>query len=157
MSEHEEVTAEAEETQAGEAAEKAEDTFKSEHSKQSVLADLAKERDERKALQARLDEIETANLSELEKAQKVASETQAQLAALTQENLRNSVALSKGVPADLVPFLTGDTEEALGTQADTLLARLNAPTTPKPDPTQGSKAAAASGSGDWLRDQFANN
>lgn len=107
---------------------------------------LAAEREARKAaeksaaeLQARLDEIEAAKLSELERAQKAAQEAQAQLEALSRQNTRNAVALAKGVPADLVEFLTGDNEEELSAKADVLLSRLNAPTTPRPDPTQGSK------------------
>lgn len=107
---------------------------------------LAAEREARKAaekasadLKARLDEIEQANLSELEKAQLAAKEAQEQLAALTRQNLRNSVALAKGVPADLVDFLTGDTEDELNAKADVLLSRLNAPTTPRPDLSQGPK------------------
>lgn len=107
---------------------------------------LAAERDARKAaekasadLQAKLDQIEKANLSELEKAQLAAKEAQDELAEITRQNLRNSVALAKGVPADLAEFLTGDTEDELNTKADTLLARLNAPTTPLPDPSQGAK------------------
>lgn len=104
---------------------------------------LADERAARKAaeksateLKARLDKIEAANLSDLERAQKSAQEAQAQLERVTRENLRNSVALTKGVPADLAPFLSGNTEDELAAQADTLLARLNAPTSPRPDPTQ---------------------
>lgn len=107
---------------------------------------LAAEREARKAAEksaaefaARLKEIEQANLSELEKAQRAAKEAQDQLSEISRQNLRNSVALSKGVPADLVEFLTGDTEDEIAARADTLLARLNAPTTPRPDPTQGAK------------------
>jgi DNA-binding XRE family transcriptional regulator len=93
---------------------------------------------------AKLDEIEKASRSELEKAQ----EAQAQLAEITRQSTVNKVALEKGVPADLVEFLTGDNEEAIAAKADLLLARLNAPKTPKPDPSQGAgpgegKASAA--------------
>jgi len=88
------------------------------------------------ALKARLDEIEQANLSELEKAQRSAKEAQDALSAATRDGLRHKVALTKGVPADLVPFLTGEDEAAMTSQADVLLARLNAPTTPRPDPSQ---------------------
>src|SRR5690606_6239240 len=97
---------------------------------------------------AKLDEIEKASLSELEKAQREAQEAQAQLAEVTRQSTVNKVALEKGVPADLVEFLTGDNEEAIAAKADLLLARLNAPKTPKPDPSQGAgtgegKASAA--------------
>jgi uncharacterized protein (DUF885 family) len=92
-------------------------------------------------LAAKLKAIEDANLSEIEKAQKAAADARAELDRISKENLRNSVALAKGVPADLVQFLNGDTEDDLNAQADTLLARLNAaPTTPKPDLSQASTA-----------------
>lgn len=93
------------------------------------------------AYEAKLKEIEDANLSEIEKAKKAAAEAQAKLDQIARENLRNSVALAKGVPVDLVQFLNGDTEDDLNAQADTLLARLAAaPTTPKPDLSQASTA-----------------
>jgi hypothetical protein len=103
-------------------------------------------------LKARLDSIEAANLSDLEKAQKAAADAQAQLADITRQNLRNSVALAKGVPADLVEFLTGESEQEISVKADVLMSRLNAPTTPKPDPSQGAGSGAAKGS---ASDQFA--
>jgi len=105
---------------------------------------LESERQARKAadkavtdLTARLAAIDNANLSELEKAQREATDARTSLAELTKQNTRNSVALAKGVPADLVEFLTGDTAEEIGARADLLLTRLNAPTTPRPDPSQG--------------------
>ncbi len=123
---------------------------------------LATERDARKAaekaaadLQARLDQIEAANMSELEKAQKAAQDAQDQLATIIRQNTRNQVALAKGVPADLVDFLTGENEDEIGAKADVLLARLNAPTAPRPDLSQGGKGAASQGSGNPESD-FAN-
>jgi len=95
---------------------------------------------------ARLDEIEKANLSELEKAQREAQEAHNQLAEITRQSTVNKVALAKGVPADLVEFLTGDTEEAIAAKADLLVARLNAPKTPKPDPSQGAGPGEGKGS-----------
>lgn len=99
------------------------------------------------ALKARLDEIEQANLTELEKAQKAAADAQAALADVTRQNLVNRVALAKGVPADLAEFLTGDTEDEVAAKADLLLSRLNAPTTPRPDPSQASAALPLNGDG----------
>ena len=117
------------------------------------------ERDARKAaersnaeLAARLKEFEDAKLSELERANNAAAEAAAELARLRAENVRATVALSKGVPADLIEFLTGDTEEEVAAKADLLLSRLNAPGTPKPDPSQGAKGTPISGS---AGDQFA--
>ena len=104
-------------------------------------------------LQAQLDKINEANLSELEKAQKAAQDAQSQLAEVTRQNTRNAVALEKGVPADLVEFLTGDSKDEIAAKADTLLARLNAPKTPQPDPSQGARGAGGPKS---VADQFAN-
>ena len=106
-------------------------------------------------LVAKLKEFEDSKLSELEKAQNAAAESAAELAKLRKDNIRNTVALSKGVPADLVEFLTGDTEEDVAAKADLLLARLNAPGAPKPDPSQGSKGDPALGS-DPLLDALKN-
>ena len=95
------------------------------------------------ALKARLDEIEQANLTELEKAQKAAADAQAALADITRQNTVNRVALAKGVPADLTEFLTGDTEDEVAAKADLLMARLSStPSTPKPDATQGASGKA---------------
>ena len=95
---------------------------------------------------AKFKAIEDANLGDLERAQKEAAEARAELAQITHQNLTNSVALAKGVPADLVQFLTGDTAEAISAKADVLLSRLNAPTTPKPDPSQGAGQGGGAGS-----------
>lgn len=102
----------------------------------------------------RLDALEQANLTEVEKAQKAAQEAQTALASITRENLRNKVALEKGVPADLVDFLSGDSEDEIAAKADVLLKRIGAPTNPKPDLSQGARGEV-SGSG-TPADQFAN-
>lgn len=97
---------------------------------------------EAKALKARLDELATANLSELDKAKKAAAEATAALEAERASNMRQRIALAKGVPADLVDRLRGDTEADIAADADALLALVNAPRTPAPDPTQGPQGAA---------------
>ena len=124
---------------------------------------LQAERDARKQaektaaeLTARLKEFEDSKLSELERAQKEAAENAAELARLRSENVRNKVAIDKGVPADLVEFLTGDTEGDIAAKADLLLARLNTPGTPKPDPSQGAKGEAAALNGDPLLSTLKN-
>lgn len=121
------------------------------------------ERDARKVaertvadLAAKLKSFEDANLSELERTKKAAEESATELAALRTENVRNKVALDKGVPADLVEFLTGDTEGDIAAKADLLLARLNTPGTPKPDPSQGAKGDAAALNGDPLLNTIKN-
>ena len=105
---------------------------------------------EAKALKARLDEIEAANLSELEKAQKAASDAAARLAEYERTTLRQKVALVKGVPADLVDRLRGDTEDEIAADADALLALVKAPTTPLPDPSQGARGGATPLNSDGL-------
>lgn len=124
---------------------------------------LQAERDARKTaertaaeLSAKLKQFEDANLSELERTKKAAEESAAELAKLRSENVRNKVAIDKGVPADLVEFLTGDTEGDIAAKADLLLARLNTPGTPKPDPSQGAKGEGAALNGDPLLDTLKN-
>ena len=112
---------------------------------------LAAERDARKAAErrfaeaeARLKEIEDAQLSELQKAQRDAEEYRSQLASLQLESARSRVALEKGVPSDLIEFITGEDEEQMAAKADLLMSRLNStPSTPKPDFTQGASGAPA--------------
>lgn len=119
---------------------------------------LAAERAARKAaekataeLTARLNQLESANLSDLERAQREAAEAKDALATLTRQALRDRVALSKGVPADLAEFLSGDTEDELSAKADVLLARLTkAPTSPIPDPSQGTHGAPLALNSDGL-------
>ena len=124
---------------------------------------IAAERDARKAaekanaeLSAKLKAFEDSKLTELELAKKQADESAAELARLRSENVRNKVALDKGVPADLVEFLTGDTEGDIAAKADLLLARLNTPGTPKPDPSQGAKGDANALNGDPLLNTIKN-
>ena len=121
------------------------------------------EREARKAaekanaeLAAKLKEFEDSKLSELERAQKEAAENAAELARLRTENVRSKVAIDKGVPADLIEFLTGDTEGDIAAKADLLMARLNTPGTPKPDPSQGAKGGATALNGDPLLDTLKN-
>jgi hypothetical protein len=70
----------------------------------------------------RLAELEAANLTELEKAQKTANEALARLAEFEQTTLRQKVALSKGLPVELVDRLRGANEDELAADADALLA-----------------------------------
>ena len=108
---------------------------------------LSAEREARKAaekaaaeLKAKLDEIEQANLSDLEKAQQAAKAAQDRLAEMEATSLRQKVAIEKGVPAKWVDRLRGDTEDELAADADQILADIQqSPTTPKPDLSQGSQ------------------
>lgn len=114
---------------------------------------LKAERERADAAERELKTLRAAQMSDLERAQAEAREAREQLAKVTTQNLRNSVALAKGVPADLVEFLTGDTEDEIAAKADVLLSRITpvAPT-PKPDRSQGAKGAPQPSS---TADQFA--
>lgn len=74
-----------------------------------------------KAAAAKLAEIESANASELEKAQKKAAEYEKQLAETRAGLLRHEVATEKGVPGNLLPLLTATTKEDLEAQADLII------------------------------------
>lgn len=103
------------------------------------------------ALQKQLDDINAANLSDLEKAQKQAQDAQEAAAKATAEALRFRVAAKHGITdedADL--FLTGTDAETLEKQAARLMERT--PTSPKPDPSQGAKGNDSKAS---TADQFA--
>ena len=125
---------------------------------------LQAERDARKAaekaiaeLSAKLQGFEDAKLSDIERANKAAADAAAELAALRTENARKQVALDKGVPADLIEFLTGDTAEDMAAKADVLMARLSTPGIPKPDPSQGGSGQAHALNGDPLLDALKNS
>lgn len=102
-----------------------------------------KAEDAAKALQAKLDEIEQANMSELERAKKQAETAEAELNALRLDSLRKQVALEKGLPAALLDRLRGESAEDIAADADALMALVNAPRSPMPDPSQGSRGEAA--------------
>lgn len=82
-----------------------------------------------KSAAAKLEEIEAANATELEKAQKKAADLEARLAETTTTALRQKVAAEQNLPPKLVPFLTATDEEGLAEQASTLLENLK-PETP---------------------------
>ena len=96
------------------------------------------------ALQKQLDDIAAANLSDLEKAQKAATDAQADAAAARAEALRLTVAAKHGITGDDVDlFLTGGDADTLERQAAALAARTS--TGPKPDLTQGATGTPAAG------------
>ena len=119
---------------------------------------LNAERDARKAaetqaaaLQKQLDEINAANLSDLERAQKAAADAQALAEKAQADALRYRIAAKNSISdEDAELFLTGTDEETLSRQAARLVERT--PTSPRPDPSQGSKGDPTSGS---TADQFA--
>jgi len=97
------------------------------------------------ALQKQLDDIAAASLSDLEKAQKLAADAQAEAAKATAEATRLRIAAKHGISdedADL--FLTGSDMETVERQAAALVARTS--TAPKPDLSQGTKGTPAGSS-----------
>lgn len=82
-----------------------------------------------KSKAAKLEEIESANATELEKAQKRSAELESRLRETETIALRQKVAAEKELPANLVPFLTANDEDGLAEQAATLLENLK-PVTP---------------------------
>jgi hypothetical protein len=110
----------------------------------------------------RLDEIEAASLSDLEKAQREANEAKEIAAKATADALRLRVAAKHGISdedADL--FLTGTDEDTLTRQAERLSARnaeATAPRSPRPDATQGrSGAGGPKSTADSFAEYFRNN
>lgn len=106
---------------------------------------------EKAALQAQLDKIAEANLSELEKAQRAAQDASEAAATARTEALRYRLAAAHGIdtapgpegePSDADTFLTGADEASMTIQAQRYAARLAGvtpppPRTPAPDPSQG--------------------
>lgn len=94
-----------------------------------------------KAMQTRLDEIEAAKLSDLERAQKQAADAASEAEKARAEVLRYRIAAKHGITDDDAElFLTGSDEETLTRQAERLAARAaeaEKPRSPKPDPNQG--------------------
>lgn len=124
--------AEADEATLGDAGKKALDRMKAERNE-------AKQ--EAAALKARLDKLEAANMTELERAQKEAQEAKAELEkmpALVAEHLRNHLTEIHGISEenrDL--YLTSNDPATLLKQAVGIASRTS--TSPKPDLTQGSQ------------------
>lgn len=96
------------------------------------------------ALQKQLDDINAANMSEIEKAQKDAADARAELTQAKADAARYRVAAANGISdEDAELFLTGTDEETLLKQALRLKERIS--TDPKPDLSQGGKGKPATG------------
>ena len=107
--------------------------------------------DDAKAKLAEYDALVEASKTDAERRDdqiKQLQESAAKIPTLEQENLRLKVAIEKGLPADLIGRLQGDTAEALAADADTLLSLIGTQAvsetrTPKPNPAQGASASAS--------------
>jgi hypothetical protein len=138
------------------------DGDKGKGSKDAVLADLAKERDRRQALEQQVNELlplkeqfaaiakvfggkddesaDPAKLAEqLAESQRTATENAAAL-------IRYKTAIEKQVPAHLMEFVGGSTAEEVEASIEKVLAAFSSskPTGPKPDPSQGDQGAPTS-------------
>ena len=96
------------------------------------------------ALQKQLDEINAANLSDLEKAQKKAADAEAAAVQAQAESLRYRIASEAGITENAELILIGGDEETMRKQA--ALWNERASTSPRPDLSQGSKGEPPSGS-----------
>jgi hypothetical protein len=105
--------------------------FKSEDSKRAVLADLANERDRRRSAEARARDAERVA------DERVAAEVPKAVTAALREHLVALHGISKD-DADLMLTAT-DPETLLKQVARMVAGNADAPTTPRPDPSQGHK------------------
>lgn len=94
---------------------------------------------ENSAARKRLDELEEAAKSDLEKATSRAEAAEKRAAELEALSLRREVAEAKGLPLAAAARLTGETREELEADADQLAALIGQETnpSPRPDPIQG--------------------
>jgi hypothetical protein len=125
--------------------------FKSEESKRAVLADLAKERDARKALEARFEKLGEAfgvqksegGKTDIEQLTERLTNHETELAKERDARWRAEVAHEKGLTPTQAGRLQGRTREELAADADALVADFGItpgkPSTPKPDPSQGAR------------------
>lgn len=118
------------------------DDFKSDESKKSVLADLAKARAKAKELEEEIAKRDREKLTDIERAQAERDDFKTKWESAEQARIRSDVARTKGVDPEL---LTGASEEEMVAHADRLLAwRGDKPAAiPNPNPAQGAGDAPA--------------
>lgn len=112
-----------------------------------------------KALQAQIDELNNAKLSETERLQKQLDVLTDEHNAARAETTRLRVIAAEGIPESLAGFLSGDSEESLVQSARALkaaVAEASKPGTPAPDPSQGSGSAALPLNGDGIENALKN-
>lgn len=124
---------------------------------------LAAERAAKKAAEKQLNEL-ASKLAEYENRDKTeaqrlverAEQAERERDALRVESLRARVAISKGLPADLMEFLTAEDEDELAAQAERLMARLASPdpAVPRADADQGARPGPLALNGDPLLDSL---
>lgn len=109
--------------------------FKSEESKNAVLADLMKARDELRKYREADEQREREKLSDIERAKAEAEDFRKKWESAEQARIRSDVARTSGIDPEL---LVGSTEDEMRSHADRLLAwRGDKPVVPNPNPAQG--------------------
>lgn len=117
--------------------------FKSQESKESVLADLAAARDRIKEFEDAQAAAEKSKLSDIERAQTEAQEAQAAAAEAKAEAARYRIAAKHGISEeDDLELLASVTDEAAMEKLAARIAKPAAPGTPKPDLSGGAKHEA---------------
>lgn len=116
--------------------------------KKALAAERKARSDAEKAaaeMKAKLDRIEAANLSDLERAQKAAKEAEDLAAKATLEAMRYRIAAEHGITTDAELILTAPDEETMRRQAALWSERAGAATStaPRPDLTQGAQRVPA--------------
>ena len=137
MSEQETQDESLEETTSVDTQEVADEQFDVERAKAKIVKTGSENYELRKRLKAaesKLKGIEDAGKSELEKERETRLKLEAQLEAATTAQLRHQVAGDKGVPSNLVKFLSGTTQQELEESAAELLDAFG---TGKPEGTDG--------------------
>lgn len=110
--------------------------------------------DDLKAKAARLDEIEQANKTELQRVAEERDQFKTSSESASLQLARLEVAIAKGLTATQAKRLVGNSREELEADADELIADLGGkPRAPQPNAAQGREQTTA-GTGDWLRDQI---
>jgi hypothetical protein len=120
-----------------------------------IRAALKKANKEAETLRLKLQQFEDAQKSESQKLAERAEQAERERDALRVESLRARIAIAKGVPPDLLEFLTASDEDELNAQADRLMARLaSTETRPKVDVDQGVRPGPLALNGDPLLDSL---
>ena len=95
-------------------------TFDADYVK-TLRSENARYRTEAQEVKKRLEELETRDASELEKAQRKATKAEQEAAQAASKLTRYEVAAEKGLPADTLDLLSGNTREELEAKADRIL------------------------------------
>lgn len=120
------------------------DEFKSEHSKQTVLADLAAERESNRQLKARLQQLEDANKPEDQKAREAREKQETQARNDARFRQQAIAAKTAGLSLEWVERIAGSTPEEMLTDAKALKKDLDE----RSSAGQRTDGAGAAGDGD---------